>query len=340
MSLLYCTGFDSFSTDADMQAEGWIGDWTYVSISTTLGRRGSQALRLGTTATYTAKIGIPAATTVIAGVAFYVVNGFNLAAYTSILNFIESAVTHVSIRLTPTGNLQIAAGGSVVFTSPSQVFFVNTWHYIEAKVFTDNTTGYVIVKVDGVEIANLTGIDTNNVGTPNINAVGLVACALGDYTYFDDLYICDNSGSYNNDFLGNVRVDYLPADANGAVNEWSRLSGSNNYEMVDDTTPDGDTTYTYSGTIGDQELYGCAALPHSPANIFGVKEIVVARKTGAEYVYHKPLLRSGSTIYTATDQGLSETYTVKTNIREVDPDTASPWTAGAVNAAQVGSEVA
>ena len=59
------------------------------------------------------------------------------------------------------------------------------------------------VRVNGVSRLSLTGQNTKN-GTDNYHNVAVIGCS--NYFVIADVYVLDNTGTLNNDFLGNVKV--------------------------------------------------------------------------------------------------------------------------------------
>jgi hypothetical protein len=260
---------------------------------------------------------------------------------TNFLEFRESAILHVAIRLNAAGTISALRSTTVLGTSTNTIA-AGAYNYIEVKARIDESpNGTVEVRVNGTNSGwlNLTAQDTQNAGTAVFNTLRFNAASSRIYDY-DDLYVCDTAGGApNNDFLGDIRVDFYGVTGNGAVNQFARSSGSANYEMVDDATPDGDSTYVYDSIPNRQELYNVADMTHTPLTIMGIQGIVSARKSDAGSRTHQPLIRSGSTIYPGSAVNLSTTYAMYADIRGTDPDTAAAWTSGGVNAVQVGSEV-
>jgi hypothetical protein len=182
-----------------------------------------------------------------------------------------------------------------------------------------------------------TNVDTRN-GTPtDVGVIAFEGEGTTDNT-IDDVYVLDDAGSDNTDFLGDVRVETVFPDADGAANDFTRVGGgSNNYEAVDDgLTPDDDTTYNHSSTAADEELYGFAALTGSVGTVFGVCVKMLARKEDAGHRLVRTIARSGTTQSESGDQGLGIQYKFVDHIYENDPDGGADWDEAAVNAAQFG----
>ena len=180
-----------------------------------------------------------------------------------------------------------------------------------------------------------TGIDTK-VGT---NAYYDTVQFRGPYSFvtnqYDDIYICDSTGSDNNDFLGNRKVVALRPSAAGDDTDWTPSAGAN-YDAVNEVELDEDTTYVETSTTLDQDLYDYDALA-DVTNIQGIQINTEVRVTDAQSYDLNAVIKSGAT----EDEGSEDTITpttfvTHTRIAETDPNTSSAWTLSNVNAAQFG----
>jgi len=105
---------------------------------------------------------------------------------------------------------------------------------------------------NGSTVLTLSGQNTKAGADNYHNNVGL-SIAAGFTPLFDDLYVCDSTGSLNHDFLGNVKVVAIFPDANGDVNAWTGSGGSAHYTYVDENPVDDDTAYVESATSGQED---------------------------------------------------------------------------------------
>jgi hypothetical protein len=337
MSLLFCDSFDHYATGDFLQK--WSSVNSVGAITAGAGRRGTNSLRATATNNNHDKT-IAATVTGVLGVAFKTVGGLPSSAG-NIIEFRDGATRHVAIQLNPDGTITALRNTTALGTSTNSIVD-GTYYYLEVKVTIDDAAGVVEVRVNGSSSGwlNLTSQDTRNAGNASFNVIRLNAPVASTDIDFDDLYLLDTTGGApNNNFLGDVRVDFYAVTGNGAVNEFARSGGSANYEMVDDPTPDGDTTYIYQSLPNRKDLYQIADMGHTPVSIFGVQGVNSARKSDAGNRQHRALMRSGSTVYDGPVTELSTSYLMYTDMRQVDPDTAAAWTSGGVNALQVGAGV-
>lgn len=231
-------------------------------------------------------------------------------------------------------------GGTLLGTSSGSGLTTATWFYLEFKVTIHNSTGTIDIKVDGSDVLNLTGQDTQ-VGTPqNVVTFSLTSSgATPRYFWYDDWYICDLLGSTNNDFLGDHRVDILVPNAAGDSTDWTPDAGSN-YDRVNENPADDDTTYVESNTSTDRDLYNFQSTPGVSA-VKGVQLNTVVRETDAEIFQLKHIAKSGTTtdVGSAQTVGSGASYTNIYKVYEENPDTSAAWTDSELNSAQFGIEV-
>lgn len=255
-----------------------------------------------------------------------------------LMEFVNSADNIIgTLRFNSDGTLvfrpQNGAAGDV--TAPGLPFTQSVWHSMEVKFVNGSnaTNGSVIVRVDGVEVINASGIDTND---STNTLIGI------DFRHtIDDIVINDNAGSINNDFLGDVQIDTKLVTADGAVVDWTANTGSD-FQAVDDAlhAADGDTTYIASSTAAQKSRFAIADLTGTSVAIPAVQVRARAKKTDAGPTTWRSYLRSSGTEANGDTKGATTEYAwYRNHIRETDPNTSAAWTDAGVNALEVGVEL-
>lgn len=124
---------------------------------------------------------------------------------------------------------------------------------------------------------------------------------------------------------------------------WVNVTATTNLGAVQDTTQDGDASYVYSSTVGQEDLYGFPTLASqgiSPVAIAGVVPFAVARKSDSGARTLSVRAKSGATdAAVVTDSAPSLSYKFEGAFLATDPATGAAWTASGVNALQVGVKV-
>jgi hypothetical protein len=196
-----------------------------------------------------------------------------------------------------------------------------------------------------VALSGLTvsGVNTSADGTVNVTQayVGVVAqsgqlSGNPNMVYFDDLVLLDTTGGApTNTFLGDVRVLTTFPTGAGNLTQWTPLA-STNWSQVSETAMDSDTSYNYSGTNGQIDLFTQGGLAVTPLTIFAVKIRCASKLDSAGGDTLAGELRSASTNYVSAAQPVLSTYSYLDFIWTTDPGTGVAWTKTGVNAAQIG----
>lgn len=215
----------------------------------------------------------------------------------------------------------------------------NVWRYIEFLATIHDSAGVVKVRLDETEIFSMTGQDTKNGGT------GIPTRFLHDIGNFigsviDDLYINDSTGSVDNTFWGDTRIDPLNTSAEDAC-DFTPSSGTDNEAMIDDgDSPDDDTTYNESSTVGHKDAFTVAGFAGT-GSIRGIRLRGRMKKTDAGSRTARLFMNSGGTVLNGTAASPSTGYSSVGELHTaVDPNTGVAFAdAAAVNAVKVGYEI-
>jgi hypothetical protein len=352
MALLWMDGFDHYGTSSTGRTNMLRGVYADVDASgfplTTNPRNStcSWGSSAGALATGLRRVFGAAKTTVGAAGAFWLTNLPDTADLTILMSFLDiDNVAQVSLTLETDGKLtarrgtlsEVQAGSATTLgQTATSVFSAGVWHHIECKYVASQTVGTFTVKVDEVEVIAVTGADTVN--TSNVEASQVLFSRLSDTNvipaYLDDIYAWDTSGSYNNDFIGDKDILPYYYDGDGATTAWVRNTGSTDYEAVDDTTQDGDTTYLQAATALDVEELELSTVPATVAGIVGIALINCMRKTqaGASNVT-AAAVETGGAVSSGTDRPMTEEYTYYSDVIERNPVGGTPaWTATTLSA--------
>lgn len=215
--------------------------------------------------------------------------------------------------------------------------FIEIWPVIGAS-------GSVEVIVNGQTLMNVTGIGTDPTGDAWWDAVGItpeppVGQLASPTIALDDFYYCDTttgSGTYPcNTPLGDVHVYTRFPIGNSSV-QWTPLANTN-WQEVDETAMDGDTSYNYSSTAGQEDLLNFGALASTINHIIGVQVTGAYRKDDAATRIVKQALKSSTTEVYGSNYSLGvSSYQYFTDLFVLDPNTSASWTLTAVNNAAAG----
>lgn len=232
------------------------------------------------------------------------------------------------------------AGNFVASTIPN-IMFPKVWHYVEIKY---KPGSHTIVRLDGATVLSAAG--AKNSQAPNSVNMFQFQNLSGEFNlndwdkYFDDLYICDTTGTQFNDFCGDVVIHALMPLQDAGPNQMASYgAGLSNYTAVDDIPPDNDLSYIYSNTLGQVDMFDLDALPANIIDVLAVSVHARARKDAAGTSNIKVKCRYLEDTADSPPMTLTTVYTVKTHIFETAPD-GGGWNRAKANAIHIGVEVA
>lgn len=199
---------------------------------------------------------------------------------------------------------------------------VNDWFHVQFYAFIDNA-GFIRTKIDGVADIFYVG-DTLPVGAAASIAYVYLATNTSGIVHMDDLIIGTD------DFTGDVRVEWLPPDADTAVDDWSKSVGVDAYAVVDEV-PANDADYLFTSNNGDEEeleLTDWIGLVKTPV-------LVTSRARAREDVATGEQLEVGAdsggvedtTLHTVTDS-----WRYYDHVMQQDPFGPAAWTNAAIDA--------
>lgn len=330
MALRFVDSFDHYAT-ADLASK-----WTSVTSMTVAsgGRNGTSKLTSTNTNNSDAKKVLDAQATWIVGFAFsfsgaHVSNKF-------LVRFVDGTTEHVDLRMTTSNLLFVTRNGTTLGTGTTALSS-SVFYYLELKVTISDTVGVVNLKINGNTELNLTSQDTRNAGNASADTIFIAKAGVdnnGATSNWDDFYVCDSTGSVNNDFLGDVRVQAILPSGAGNTTQWTPSAGSN-FQNVDDTTPNGDTDYNSTSTATNKDTYAFGDLTPTSGSIKGLQWLAYVRKDDAGARTVAPVYRSTSD-FDGTTQSVLDSYVYLREIKELNPNTSAAWTISEVNAAEFG----
>ena len=352
MALLFIDGFDHYDPQQlDEFGQPWLarGKAAYLSPQATRvqGRRPSSfSLRLpeGSGGGYVKNLDATK-TSLIIGAAVRVVPYENTYSEPLLLGVRDAnaQVAHL-VKIGEDGRLKLYRwqyGYEQLITTSVSTAPARGWHYVELQVTQGSSNGVLSVRLNGVLAIQMNAQDTiqgsGKLLTAFLGAIPGQDCPLT--LDVDDFYIADTSGTINNTFLGDVRVDALQAQADGSLNQWTvSPAGTAAWEAVSD---EDEATSISAPSAGLRQSFDIAPLPvmATPA-IFGVQLTMLARKTDAGLGKLKGLVVSGAQTASSAEVILQEQQAWQCALFERNPNGNVQWTEATFNAAEFGVESA
>lgn len=224
----------------------------------------------------------------------------------------------------------LSAGGTIV---------AGSYSYIEALVTVSTSVGVVTAYVNGTQVINNTGLDTQTTTNAWTNAIYLGSSNTtggGTNQYFDDLYMLDMTGSSPfNTFLGpgRIQTDGPSADsATSGLNAWSYTTPPGNDYGCCANIPPNSTEYCYDANVGDRMSFRFPSLSSSKVIALNTWFNVELDAAGTRTIV--PIFRNNSVDQVGPSPiSLASGYTYYNQPSTIDPNTGSPWASGTVAAA-------
>lgn len=217
------------------------------------------------------------------------------------------------------------------------------WHYIEVRQRSAVVGGYFDVRVDGVPVVSYVG-DTSpkypNNGTDH-SVTHMTWTGLASSINVDDIYICDRLGTEHNDFLGEIQVEGLFPNGNGAFSQWTGSDGNSvdNYLLVDES-PASETDLVQSDVVGAKDTYQFTNLAMAAGQILAVQPTIYLSKANAGPAAAKTVERLANGVERKSNSYPALNMMPFSPLPQTRDPEGAVWTVESVNASQFGAEVA
>lgn len=341
--LRFIDGFDHYSSSQITRK------WNNLIASTgtasmVTGRYGGQALELnyGSNYIYVNKYFSVSQSTWIIGLNFKINSGPTVPGPDFyFLQLMDSGNTQILISYTNTGSLlQVFRGtGTLLATTPVTL---SIWYYLELKIIISSSIGSVLLKLNNTPVVNLTNTNTQNTGNNTANGIQFGGSPTNRPTSnfdIDDLYVCDTTGTYNNDFLGEVKVSTLTPNGAGNYSQFTKSGSSpaaTNYQGVNEIPANDDTSYNSSNVPNQIDTFTFTDLSDVPLFISAIQTNTQSRKDNTGTRSGNPLIRISGTDYLLSSFNPITSYSIDNQIQEKNPATGLPWTLSDINALEAG----
>lgn len=322
MAIEFMDGFDHWTTNSFV-ARKW--DTNSNAIGLSAGRFGGNCLGQfsGPGSTIALSQGqLSAVATRVIGFALQPTNVW--ASGNSFITILDGATEQISVRSGTAGVLIVSRSGTTLATS-TNVLPLNIWCYLEFKCTINSSTGSFELRVNGTSTGWCSGSGVNTQTTANPTTNGFKIFGSNNINFsLDDLYVLNTSGSANNDFLGECRVNIL-YPVQDSLTGWTTSTGTSHFALVDETNPNDDTDYVYSNTANQEDTYFFSSLATSGA-IAGIQNVACMRKDdiGLKTVSIETFVGGSGVVAPAFTPASS--YLMYRQIVEQDPSTSAPWT--------------
>jgi len=227
--------------------------------------------------------------------------------------------------------------GTLLALSPNNSWTGNTNQFIEIHFKIATSGGILEVRQDNQVVVTYTGNTQRSTNAwcdaldyhPSTGTFG-----MSGFITLDDLYYCDTTTGPGttpaNSYLSDVAVRPLFAIGNDSVS-WTPLTGTN-WEMIDETAMDGDTTYNSTSTVNNEDRFNFQSLTGGVDLVYGLQVVGAYRKTDGGAHTIKQSVKSGSTEDYGPDHQVNTSYFYTIDLWILNPDTGLNWTLAEINA--------
>lgn len=251
----------------------------------------------------------------------------------------EDVVTSIGFTyLAYDQEIRVTRNGATVWTtSTGGAITFGHWHWLEFRVYCDNTNGEVEIKCGGKTILFETG-DTQARSTVNYHNGLYISNHHTRNLRWDNLYICDSTGTKNNTFLGPVRVTTISPAGDGDESDWTPQTGLDHSVMVDEMPQIDTDDYVDSISVGDKDLWEYDDVANIGDTIYAVQVLTDAQSIEGSPIRLKTLVKTGATETVDDGLPLKANNMAIPRLMEVQPGGLGDWTESTLNAYQFGVE--
>lgn len=317
------------------------------------GRHGGVgSLATGVSGTTWSLAGMPTSTTYVVGHSFRLYSGsIDHATAHHTITFKLGATEQFTVRLVEVSTnseefrIEVRNGGETgsVIATMIQALHQGRWYFLEFKVLANSTTGTYEVKLDGVQIAELTdtGVDTTGAGSPNIDGVRFWSHPR---VIVDDHYILNILGGVNDDFMGQMYIEGLVPDGAGNQTDWTPVSAANWANVDDPGSGSLAADHNQTSLATDVDLYtftNLVRIKGASVNIPAVHCFPIMRLASAGSEDFHITFRSGGVEHDGTTRSVVTTTHRAIEYSEVFPTNLAEsvaWNVADINAIEFGVE--
>jgi hypothetical protein len=340
MALLWIDGFEGYGTSGTpsltMRGYTVVNGSGYVAFGIATGRiSGYSVYNSGSSNPATSTFETPALTTDPTFIVGCALSFSNTTTSSPTFSMYDNATLGINVTISTTG-VSVQLGATTIATY-STTLYASTWYYIEMKVFCHSTSGSVEVRINDSAVISLIGVNTKTGSDSYYNRflISTPAQLNVNYYFFDDLYICDGSGTSANDFLGSCHVIGIFPNADTSTEQWTPSTGTSHYALVNEN-PANSTNYVSTSTQAQEDLWTYSSL-NGTGTIVGLQVTTTANlSSGTSIILESPIVSNGVVELGPDNTVTSASYLDFRHISTTDPNTGAAWTIAGLSAAQIG----
>lgn len=237
-----------------------------------------------------------------------------------------------SVYLNSSGALNIYRGnsttGTLLTTTSPNVIRLDTYHYIELKVY-PYPTNVLAIRCDNKTLVSLSGAFTVSGAINTIELIGSTAFK------YDDVYVCNSLGTKNNDFLGDLKVTSLLINSPGRILDWSPSGKVTN--TLCSSAMDGDSGFIFTTIVNNTDLYKLNSFTTGCTGVVAVQNNITATQSASGTNTITSVIGNGSTEnISSTNITPTSNYICYTFEYDNNPITSSDWSVANIASLEAG----
>lgn len=245
----------------------------------------------------------------------------------------DGATEQVSIRFDSSLRASIYRGTNLLAAGVT-AFSVGQWYYIELDAVIHPTAGSATLRVNGVPEATILNANTRQSANSFAAKLQWWSGIAAEYLIADLYARDDQAPAAETGFMGDIAVTPCPVIGAGAYAEFTPTGAADNWECVNDPTPNADTDYVVSGTPGQRDTY--KVMPPGNGTVRSLALAFSTRKDDGGGRQLAALVRSNNTDYPSAGQAVADAYGYKLFFYPTNPATGLLWTPTQIGNADFG----
>jgi len=205
----------------------------------------------------------------------------------------------------------------------------NQWAYLEMGVENSGSIMTYEVRADNETI--ISGSFTWSGALGAFASAGVSGPGGGDTAIADDYYL-----GYGG-FFGDTEIGVIRPNGAGDTTQWTSFTGGANWDETNDSVPDDDTTYVYTGTAGNIDIYDMEDIGAGINQVYGAQGLIYVKKSAAGTTTIQQQWKTNGSVYDGDTYYPSATdYLYSVQMLTNNPITGTTWTVDEINALQYG----
>ncbi len=326
MSRIFQDSCQLYSSAAEVKLR-WTVTGGSQGVAATQGRRGGRALSFGYSSDYARKVFDDLEPELYVGFAcrFTGISPATSPAFFYLLD--NNNAIQVDLRIDGNGAVLLTRNGTELGRTANAAVVAGSVHHFQVHAKIAHAGGQAELRMDGRSVASIsfTG-DTQATTSAGAKAIQFSGPASGQL-YLCDVVVNNATGTRNNAWPGDVRVDVIVPTGSGANNGWAPSTGTERYACVN-AVPVQTAKFIESSTPGDLCTMKFPAFPGG--QVQAVQSVLYGQKTDAGARSMAPVFRDGGADRDGATVALFDSLGFFTQMYETDPSTGAEWTAGKV----------